>query len=142
MRKMLLIVATLGAFALIPAPASAQGHDFGLRHVASSLGVKIIVHDAPKVVHYRHHPRSHLRPQPWFRHYHHHAPRWGWHKPSRWSWHKPWRSGPSHFQPRPRDHHPWFRGPDRPRGPALRHGAPRGKHLGWRGGRHDRVRHR
>jgi hypothetical protein len=53
MRKMLLLAATLGACALIPASASADGHDWGLRHVASSLGVKIIVHDAPKVVQYR-----------------------------------------------------------------------------------------
>ena len=76
MRKMLLLAATLGACALIPASASADGHDWGLRHVASSLGVKIIVHDAPKVVQYRHHPRRHLRPQPWYRHFNHHAPRW------------------------------------------------------------------
>jgi hypothetical protein len=125
MRKMLLLAATLGACALIPASAWADGHDWGLRHVATSLGVKIIVHDAPKVVQYRHHPRRHLRPQPWYRHFNHHAPSWRWHKPS--------RPGPWHFDRPGGDHQRWARGPGRHGGPALRHHAPRGGSFG-----HDR----
>ena len=130
MRKMLL-AATLGACALIPASASAHGHDWGLRHVASSLGVKIIVHDAPKVVQYRHHPRRHLRPQPWFRTFHH-APRWGWHKP--------WQPGPRHFDRSRGDHQRWVRGPGRHGGPAFRPHAPWGRPFGH-DRHHDRGRH-
>jgi hypothetical protein len=47
--KMLLLAATLGALTTMPAAASAPGHSSGLQHLASSFGVKIILHDAPKV---------------------------------------------------------------------------------------------
>jgi hypothetical protein len=149
MRKMLLLAATLGACALIPASASADGHDWGLGHVASSLGVKIIMHDAPKVVQYRYHPRRHLRPQTWYRHFNHRAPTWRWnhhaptwrwnyHAPT-WRWHKPSRPGPWHFDRPGGDHQRWAHGPGRHGGPALRHHAPRGRSFG--GDRHhDRGR--
>lgn len=127
-RKLLLLAVTLGALAALPAPASAHGHSLGIQHVASSFGVKIILQDAPKVVHHRHHPRRHLRPQPWPRHFYHHAPRS--------SWHKPWRPEPRHFQRHAGDHHRWVRGPGRPKGPAFRHKAPRGD--SWHGRRDHR----
>jgi hypothetical protein len=135
MRKVLLLAATLGACALVPASASANGHDWGLRHVATSLGVKIIVHDRPKVVQYHHHPRRHLRPQPWYRHFHHRAPRWHWnHHAPGWRWHKPSHPGPWHFARPGGDHRRWAHGP-RGHGPALGDHAPRGKSFG-----HDRGR--
>jgi hypothetical protein len=128
-RKMLLLAATLGALAVIPAAASAHGHSSGIQHLASSFGVKIILHDAPKVVHYRHAPRRYLRPQPWPRHFYHHAPRS--------SWHKPWAPPRRHFDRPGGDHHRWSRGPGRPGGPAFRHKPSRGKSFG-----HGRPHHR
>lgn len=129
MRKILLLAAAFGAFAVIPASASAHGHNAGLQHLATSFGVKIILHDAPKVAQYRHDPRRHLRPQPWPRRFHHHAPRS--------SWHKSWRPRPWHFHRQANDHHRWSRGPGRPGGPAFRHQPPRGKSFG-----HGRSHHR
>jgi hypothetical protein len=130
--KMLLLAATLGALTTMPAAASAPGHSSGLQQLASSFGVKIILHDAPKVVQYRHGPRWHLRPQPWPRHFHHHAPRS--------SWHKPWRPTPWHFHRQAGDHHRWSRGPGRPDAPAFRHKPSRGD--SWHGRRNHRGRDR
>jgi hypothetical protein len=104
MHKMLLLAATLGAAVMIPASASAHGHGLAHSHVASPFGITIVLRDPPKVT--RHHPVRHLRPQPWPRHFGHHAPRS--------SWHKPWRANARQVHRYPGGQRPWFRGPARP----------------------------
>jgi hypothetical protein len=136
MRKQLLLAATLGALATMPAPASAHGHGPAYPNVESSFGIRIIVRDGPKVVHHHHDAKRHLRPQPWPRRHWHHGPRW----------HKPWHHRSRHFQWRGRDHRPWVRGS----GPHFKHGpAKRWSHAPGHHGRpavgnhfpHDRFKH-
>jgi hypothetical protein len=98
MRKQLLLAATLGALAIIPAPAGAHGHG----PVLPGLGIQIIVRDGPKAVHHHQHTNRHLRHQPWPRSFGHHAPTWRW----QGSWHRP-----RYFHWRDRGHGPWFRAP-------------------------------
>jgi hypothetical protein len=129
--RMLLLAATLGALAA--SPASAHGHVPAIRPAASAFDIKIILHDAPKVAHYRPAHRWHLRPQPWPRHFHHHAPRS--------SWHKPWRPAPRHFDRDRGDHRRWSHGPWRPDGKAFRH-APARKNPFGHGRPDQRRRHR
>ena len=138
MRKQLLLAATLGALAMMPAAASAHGHGPAYPNVESSFGIRIIVRDGPKVVHHHHGAKRHLRPPPWPRHFKHHAPR------SRWF--GPWRHPPRHFHWRDRDHRPRFHGP----GPHFKHGpAKRWWHAPGHHGRaalgnhfpHDRFKH-
>jgi hypothetical protein len=143
MRKQLLLAAALGALAIMPTPASAHGHG----PVLPGLGIQIIVRDGPKVVHHHHHAKRHLRPQPWPRHFGHHAPAWRW-------------QGSAHhrgqgFHWRDRDHRPWFRSPGarhfkNGHGAHFKHGQ--GKHWSdapWQRGRssfrdhfaHDGFKH-
>ena len=82
MRKALLLAATLGALATVPAQAWAGGYG-GRQPVLSTPAIKVYVRHMPKVVHRYHHPRP--RPQV---HHHRPWPRFGWYKPHR-SWHKP-----------------------------------------------------
>ena len=103
MRKQLLLAATLGVLAIVPAPASAQGHGPVHPTVASAFGIRIIVRDGSKVVHHHHHAKRHLRPQPWPRHFSHHAPTW--------RWQGPWHHRPRRFHGHERDYRPWFRAP-------------------------------
>jgi hypothetical protein len=144
MRKIPLLAA-LGILAMTPAAASAHGHDPAPRALAPGFGVKIILHQAPKVVQHHHHPARHLRPQPWPRHFKHHAPRS--------SWHKPWHPGPRHFERQRGGHDRWFRGPDR-RGveqghwkhrlhaPGPKWGPEVRRHRSFNHGRHDGHRRR
>jgi hypothetical protein len=107
MRKQLLLAAALGALAIRPAPASA--HDPAPPNVVSSLGVRIIVRDGPKVVHHHHRPGGgHLRPQPWVRHFS---------RPPIVRWQQPWHRQMQHFPFRHGDYGAWFRG--RHVGPAA-----------------------
>jgi hypothetical protein len=114
MRKMLLV---LGSLVMIPASASADAHGMRHRQVFSSVGLSIVVREAPKVVQHHHHPVRHLRPQPWPRHFKYHAPRF--------SWHKPWRPGPRRFDRHWGGDKRWFGGHDRR---SVRDGRPH-----WRG---------
>jgi hypothetical protein len=82
MRKRLLLAASLGVLAIMPAPALAHGPGPAHLNVGSSLGIRIIVRDGAKVVHHYHHARRHLQPQPSPRRFSHHAPAWRWHGPS------------------------------------------------------------
>jgi hypothetical protein len=101
MRKQLLLAATLGALAIVPAPASA--HDPAFPNVVSSFGVRIIVRDGREVVHHYHRPGGYLRPQPWPRHFG---------RPPIVRWHQPWhRHQMPHFPFRHGDHRSWFGGP-------------------------------
>jgi hypothetical protein len=122
MRKRLLLAAALGALAIIPAPASAYEHGSVRSNVESSLGIRIIVRDGPKVVHQHHHPKRHLRPQPWRHHFSHRAPSW--------RWHKAWHHQPRHFQWRDHDHRRWFHAP---RAQHFKHGDRKP----WQHFRHD-----
>jgi hypothetical protein len=145
MRKQLLLAATLGALAIMPAPASA--HDPAFPNVVSSFGVRIIVRDGPKVVH--RHPGGYLRPQPWPRHFS---------RPPIARWHQPWHRQMQRLPFRHGDRRSWFGGPD-PRHdgpgapgrwghapwhqdrPAFRHDVPQGG-FGHGGPRSDRHRQR
>ena len=98
MRKQLLLAATLGAIAIMPAAASA--HDTALPSAVSSFGVRIVVRDGPAVMHHRPAPR--LRPQPWVQ-------RFSGPPMTRWR-HLPHHKM-QHFQWRHGDHRSWFRGP-------------------------------
>jgi hypothetical protein len=100
MRKQLLLAATLGVLAIMPAPASAHEHGPVYPNLESSFGIRIIVRDGPTVVN---HARPHLRPQPWPRQFKYHAPSA--------RWHAPWRDRQRYFNGRDRDRRPWFRAP-------------------------------
>jgi hypothetical protein len=131
MRMMLLLAASLGALAIVPTSASADGGGLVHSHALSSFGLSIVVRDAPKVVQHRPYPVRHLRPQPWPRRFLYHAPRSTWHKP----WHaRPWRFDRSHGS-----HQRWS-------GDRGRHDHPAARHHGSnrqafdRSWRHDRDR--
>ena len=64
MYRHLLVAVTLGAVAMLPAPASAHG-PVPVPNVVSSLDFRIVLHDTPTFVHHRHPPRGYLRSQPW-----------------------------------------------------------------------------
>jgi hypothetical protein len=81
MRKRLLLAASLGVLTIMPAPASAYGPAPAHPNVASSLDIRIMARDGPKVGHHYHHAKRHLRPQPWPRRFGHHAPTWRSHGP-------------------------------------------------------------
>ncbi len=139
MRRHLLLAATLGALAAGEAPAEAHGPDLARSNVGSSFGLSIILRDGPQVVGHDHHPRRHLRPQPWPRRFGHH-PFARWHQPGhrqmqRFRFHDDGRHG---FRFHDRDRHGFrFRNDGRHGffAPGPRHGK-----RGWMGGpwRHDR----
>ena len=135
MRKQLLLAAALGGLAIMPAPASAHGHGPVYPNVESTLGIRIIVRDGPKVVRHHHHAKRHLRPQPWPRHFSHHAP-------PTWRWHRPWHHRERHFDWRDRDHRPWFPAPG---ARHFKHGdGKRWSHAPWHHGQRagrDHFRH-
>ena len=111
MRKAMLLATALAAIAIVPASASAQGYGLTQSHVTSSFGLKVVVRDAPTVVQH-HYPVRHLRPQPWYRHFNHHAPRWRFgHHARGWRWHNPWRA--DHFHRHQRGRPGWSPGPGR-----------------------------
>jgi hypothetical protein len=121
MRKRLLLVASLGVLAIMPAPASAHGPAPAHPNVGSSLGIRIIARDGPKVVHHYHHAKLHLRPQPWPRRIGHHAPTW--------RWHGPWPHRRQHFHWRDHEHRPLLRAP---RAQHFKHGhAKQWLHAPW-----------
>ena len=64
MRKILVLLATLGTFAMLAAPAAADDHR---PHPTSSHGLGIFVWPAPQTVHHHYHRTWHLRPQPVYR---------------------------------------------------------------------------
>ena len=115
MRKTLVLLATLGTFAMLAAPAAAGDHR---PHPTSSFGLGIFVWPAPQTVHH-YYPRPwHLRPQPVYRFAHPHpGPTWHpWHRPqprhfdrrhhghTQWHHAREWRHG---HQPRHRDDRQW-----------------------------------
>jgi hypothetical protein len=117
MRKTLLLVATLGTFAMLAAPAAAGDHRPHPPRVTSSFGLGIFLWPAPKTVHH-HHPRPwHLRPQPVYRFGH--------------SWHRPQLR---HFDRRHHGHHEWRHGHSQWR---QGHGQWRDGHQRWRQGDHQ-----
>ena len=125
MRKTLVLVAALGAFAVLAAPAAAGDYRPQHRPVTSTFGLGIFVWPAPKTVHH-YHPRPwHLRPQPVYR-FAHPLPRPRWHH-----WQRP---QPRHFD---RGHHERRHG-DR----DWRHGDRDWRHgdRDWRRG-HSQWRH-
>jgi hypothetical protein len=146
MRKTLVLLATLGTFAVLAAPAAAG--DYRPRHpqVTSSFGLGIFVWPAPKTVHH-YRPRPwHLRPQPVYR-FAHPLPRPRWHH-----WQRPqlrhfdrghherrygdrdWRHGDRGW----RHGHSQWRDGDQQR----RHGDQDWRHRSGRDhARHDRRRH-
>jgi len=119
MRRTLLLVATLGTFAMLAAPASAGDYRPHHPQATSSFRLGIFVWPAPKTIH-QHHPRpGYLRPQPVYR-YVHPLPRPRWH-----SWHRP---QVRHFDRRHHGHSEWRHGDKQ-----WRHGKAE-----WRGGDDDR----
>jgi len=149
MRKTLLLVATLGTFAMLAAPAAAGDHRPHPPRVTSSFGLGIFVWPAPRAVHH-HYPRPwHLRPQPVYR-FAHPLPRPTWHH-----WQRPQlrhfdRGRHGHFQWRDDRHdgrhgHSQWRAGDRQWRQGdhqWRHGGQHGRHGSGRDhARHDR-RHR
>jgi hypothetical protein len=146
MRRTLLLVATLGSFAMLAAPASAGDYRTHRPPVTSSFHLGIFVSPTPKTVHYYHPRPRYLHPQPVYR-YVHPLPRPRW-----YSWHRP---APRHFDRRHHGHAGWrhdgakWRDGDRDRrhGDEWRHGDRDRRHGdGWRNrsGRdyagHDRRR--
>jgi hypothetical protein len=123
MRKRLLLAASLGVLAIMAAPAAAYGPGPAHPNVGSSLGIRIIVRDGPKVVHHHYHAKRHLRPQPWPRHFSHHT--------ASWRWHGPWHHRPQRFHWRDREQRPWFRAPG---AQHFKHGhAKQWLHAPWHG---------
>ena len=124
MYRHLLLAVTLGAVAMLPAPASAHG-PVPVPNVVSSLDFRIVLHDTPTFVHHRHPPRGYLRSQPWPSKFKHYAPRPRWHEP------RHHRTG--HSWSRDNDHRSYFK---------------HGHNKGWvdgparHPGRHDGFKHR
>jgi hypothetical protein len=143
MRKLLLL-ASLCALAI---PAAASAHEPLVLHrpVLSSFGLSIVVREAPKVTRHQFQLTRHLRPQPWSRHFQHHAPRFDGHKPWRLGprhfdrhWGRSWRPGP-HFDRRWDGDRRWSGGHDRQWGDDRRWSG-RGDH-GRQGRSFDHGRH-
>jgi hypothetical protein len=131
MRKRLLLAATLGLVAIMPAPALAHGPAPAYPNVGSPLGLRIIVRDGPKVVHHYRHAKRHLRPQPWPRRFSHFAPTWRWNG----SWHH----RRQHLHWRDREYRLWLRAPG---ARHFQHGhAKQWLHAPWHHGR-SAVRNR
>ena len=112
-----LLAAAIGAYAILPAPASAHGHAPVHSNVVSTFDFRIVLHDGPKVVHHRHPPRGYLRAQPWPPRIQHHSARPRWHQPHRDARHF-WRDNDRRHQFK------WFRDSDRRQ--YFNHGQRRG----------------
>lgn len=95
MYKHLLLVAALGAVAILPAPASAHGHGPVHPNLVPALDVRIILRDGPKVIHHHHPPHRYLKPQPWPPKIKHYAPRPHWKHHTR---HFRWRDSDRHHR--------------------------------------------
>jgi hypothetical protein len=125
MYRHLLLAVTLGAVAMLPAPASAHGHAPVPPNVVSSLDLRMVLHNGPTFVDHRHPPRGYLRSQPWPSKFKHHAPRPRWQKPR--------HDRAQHFWARDHDHRSYFK---RSQNKGWVHGPARHP------GRHDGFKHR
>jgi hypothetical protein len=132
MYRHLLLAVTLGAVAMLPAPASADGHAPAHPNVVSSLDFRIVLQDRPTFVHHRHPPRGYLRSQPWPSKFKHHAPRPRWHEPR--------HHRTRHFWSRDNDHRSYFK---HGHNKGWVHGAARnpGRHDGFKNRHHRSGSH-
>ena len=132
MRRTLLLVATLGSFAVLAAPASAGDYRPHRPPVTSSFHLGIFVSPTPKTVHYYHPRPRYLHPQPVYR-YVHPLPRPKWYQ-----WQRP---QVRHFDRRHHGHSEWRHGHREWRhdGAKWRDGGRDGRHGNeWRHGDRDR----